>query len=137
MLWGEELSLNEKILKNLEKFSDKRDKYLDKCQNTLIKRVEDEILYQALVGKTKFKIEFTFYVNKLDPLELGPEHRRYEYPLSEEDRKYLLKRVSDHFVKSENFPNLKLNTTSKNYGRGPILNFEIIQNVEEVPLNGD
>jgi len=131
MLWGEELSLNEKILKNLEKFSEKHSNYLDKCRNTLIKNVEEEILYQALIGKIEFEIAFPKYVNQLPALKLGPENRRYEYDLSESDRKNLLQEVLGHFMEAENLPNLKLNINKKSYGRGPTLKFEIVRNVEE------
>lgn len=130
--WNGELSLNEQILRNLEKFSGKKEKYLESCHQKLVESVKTEILYQSSIGVTQFKIEFSQLVKDLETLVLGPETRKHTYTLTLQDRKRLLEGTLDHFNQKDIYPNIECYSNSGRYGtKGYSLQFKIVETPEE------
>lgn len=131
--WNGELSLNDQILRNLEKFSSKKEKYLESCHLKLVESAKNEILYQSSIGVTQFKIEFSQLVNDLEVLVLGPENRKHTYALTLQDRKRLLEGVIDHFNQKDIYANIECYSNSNRYGvRGFSIQFKVVEVSEDM-----
>jgi len=136
--WNGELSLNDQILQNLEKFSEKKNKYLDDCLQTLIKKVKSEILYQTSIGMVNFKIEFSPLEKTLKPFIVGSEDRKYTYEINFKDRNYLVDNVANHFKNKDLYPNIECVTNSARYNRtNHYLSINILENLEVLEEEGE
>lgn len=143
--WNGELSLNDQILRNLEKFSEKKSKYLDDCIQELIKKTKSEILYQSGIGVMNFKMEFVPLEKALKPFVMGAEDRKHTYEITSKDRNYLVENVVNHFSNKEIYPNIECASNSARYNRAShYLSIKISETLEieiseedEPPLDSD
>ena len=130
--WNGETSLNEQMLKNLKKFSEKKDKYLQECLHELIKETKSEVLYQTTIGSTDFKIEFSPLEKSLPLFEIGTETRKHAYQINAADRKYLVDEVISHFNNKERYSNIECSSNSVRYTqKNYYLYIKIVKKIEE------